>query len=171
MSYIGESIARGGITCASSVMLRSDVVANESFVVEDGPYCDLALWLRLAQRTDVGFLTAPLSGYREHASSASSGFQTQVQVRGRFINTLGHAGALKLVLGRFMETADLDPEFRAECVRLQRVSERRMRVAIQANRYLPRSVFELARRSINWAEQSRIFSAVSPLRGVRTRTS
>ena len=169
-AYIREAIARGGLTCPASVMLRSDLVVNESFVVEDGPYCDMALWLRLAQHADVGFLTAPLSGSREHASSASYGFQTMEQVRGRFINTLGHANALKLALGRFLETADLDPEFRAECARLQRASDRRMRVAILANRYLPRRMFKLAKRSVHLAEQSRICNAISPLRRVRTRT-
>ena len=112
--YISESIAKGGITCVSSVMLRSDIVGSESFVADDGPYCDLALWLRLAQRADVGFLTAPLSGYRVHASSASSGFQTVKQVRGRVILTQHHADAVKLAFGRFVENADLDPEF-ASC--------------------------------------------------------
>jgi glycosyltransferase involved in cell wall biosynthesis len=168
--YIREVIVRGGLTCISSVMLRSDLVANESFVVDDGPYCDLALWLRVAQRADVGFLTAPLSGYRLHANSASFGFQTLEQVRGRVINTLGHADALKLALGRFMETADLDPELRAEYARLQRASDRRMRVAILANRYLPRPMFKLAKRSVDWAEQSRIYNALSPLRRVGTPT-
>jgi len=168
-TYICEAIGRGGITCPPTVMLRSDVAANEAFVVDDGPYCDLALWLRLAQRTDVGFLAAPLSGYREHVSSASSGFQTIQQVRGRFVNTLGHADALKLAVGRFIEMSDLEPEVRAEYARLQRTSERRMRVAIVANRYLPHSVFELARRSVNLVERSRLHNAVSPLSPIRTR--
>ena len=169
--YIREAIGRGGITCPPTVMLRSDVVADESFVVEDGPYCDLALWLRLALRTDVGFLPAPLSGYREHLSSASSGFQTIEQVRGRFISTLGHADALRLAVGRFLETADLDPGLRAECARLQRASDRRMRVAIRANRYLPQSVFQLAKRSVNLAEKTRILEAVSPLTRIRAKAS
>jgi hypothetical protein len=168
--YIRESIAKGGITWISSVMLRSDLVADERFVVDDGPYCDLALWLRVAQRADVGFLAAPLSGYRMHAISASFDFQTQEQVRGRIIQTLGHTDALKLALGRFVENADLDPELRAEYARLQRASDRRLRLAIQANRYLPRPVFKLAQRSVNWAEQGRIYNAISPFRRVGTRT-
>jgi glycosyltransferase involved in cell wall biosynthesis len=168
--YIRESIAEGGITCVSSVMLRSDLVVNESFDVDDGPYCDLGLWLRVAQRADVGFLTAPLSGYRMHASTATFGFQIVEQVRGRVINTLGHADALKLVLGRFVENGDLDPELRAEYARLQRASDRRIRLAIRANRYLPRPVFKLIKRSVDWAEQGRIYNAISPLRRVGTRT-
>jgi glycosyltransferase involved in cell wall biosynthesis len=168
--YIRESIAKGGITCISTVMLRSDLVANESFVVDDGPYCDLALWLRVALRADVGFLTAPLSGYRMHAISASFDFKTQEQVRGRIIQTLGHTDALKLALGRFVENADLDPELRAEYARLQRASDRRIRLSILANRYLPRPVFKLAQRSVNWAEQGRIYNAISPLGRVGTRT-
>jgi glycosyl transferase family 2 len=169
-TYICEAISRGGITCPPTVMLRSDIAADEAFVVEDGPYCDLALWLRLAQRADVGFLAAPLSGYREHVSSASSGFQTIEQVRGRFINTLGHADALKLVVDRFIATTNLEPEARAEYARLQRASERRMRVAIVANRYLPHSMFELARKSVNWVERSPLHHAISPLSPARTRT-
>jgi hypothetical protein len=168
--YIREAIGKGGITCPASVMLRSDLVVNESFVVEDGPYCDLALWLRLAQRSDVGFLTAPLSGYREHASSASFGFQTVEQVRGRFVQTLGHADAIKLAVGRFIENADLDPELRAEYARLQRAMDRRVRLGIRADRYLPRPIHTLVKRSVDWATQTRIYNAVSPLRGVRTRT-
>ena len=169
-SYIRESIAKGGITWISSVMLRSELVADESFVADDGPYCDLALWLRVAQRADVGFLMAPLSGYRLHASSASSGFQTVVQVRGRLVNTLHHTDALKLAVGRFLETADLEPEVRAEYARLQRASDRRTRLAIVADRYLPRPVFKLAKMSVNWVEQGRIYNAISPLRRVGTRT-
>lgn len=168
--YIRESIGKGGITCVPSVMLRSDLVASESFVPDDGPYCDLALWLRVAQRADIGFLAAPLSGYRVHAGSASSGFQTVQQVHGRVINTLQHADALKLAFRRFIATADLDPELRAKYARLQRASDRRIRLAIQANRYLPPPMFKLAKRSMDWASQTRIYNAVSPLRGLRTRT-
>ena len=168
--YIRESIATGGVTCIPSVMLRSELAADESFLVDDGPYCDLGVWLRVAQRADVGFLMAPLSGYRVHATSATSGFQIVEEVRGRIINTLGHADALKLVLGRFIENADLDPELRAEYARLQRASDRRTRLAILANRYLPRPVFTLVKKSVDWAEQGRIYNAISPLARERTAT-
>ena len=168
--YIREAIGKGGITCPASVMLRSDLVINESFVVEDGPYCDLALWLRLAQRADVGFLVAPLSGYRLHATQASFGFHIVEQVRGEVLQTLGHADAIKLAVGRFVDNTDLDPELRAEYARLQRAMDRRFRLAIRANRYLPRPIFTLVKRSVNWATQTRIYNAVSPLRGIRTRT-
>jgi glycosyltransferase involved in cell wall biosynthesis len=168
--YIRESIVKGGITWISSVMLRSDLVVDESFVADDGPYCDLSLWLRVAQRADVGFLMAPLSGCRVHASSASSGFQTFEQVRGRLVNTLRHTDALKLAVGRFVESADLDPQVRAEYARLQRASIRRIRLGILADRYLPRPMFKLARRSVNWVEQGRIYNAISPLRRVGAGT-
>ena len=160
-SYIAESIATGGITCVSSVMLRSDLVATESFVVEDGPYCDLALWLRVAQQADVGFLTAPLSGYRVHPSSASSGFQTMKEVRGRVVLTPHHADALKLAFGRFIANADLDPETRAEYARLQRASDRRMRLAIRVHRYVPGPVLKLAKKSVGWAKHGRIYKSLS----------
>ena len=159
--YISESIAKGGITCVSSVMLRSDIVGSESFVADDGPYCDLALWLRLAQRADVGFLTAPLSGYRVHASSASSGFQTVKQVRGRVILTQHHADAVKLAFGRFVENADLDPESRARYARLQHASDRKMRLAIRVNRYVPAPMLKLAKRSLGWTKRGRMYNAMS----------
>jgi glycosyltransferase involved in cell wall biosynthesis len=160
-AYIGESISKGGITCVSSVMLRSDLVVDESFEIDDGPYCDLALWLRVAQWADVGFLTAPLSGYRVHATSASSDFQTVQQIRGRVVLTQQHADALKLAFGRFVENADLDPESRAEYARLQQVSDRRMRLAIRVNRYVPRPMLDLAKKSLGWAKHGRIYHALS----------
>ena len=73
-SFLRRSLALGGMVCVSSVMLRSELVAEEKFDADDGPYADIALWLRVAARSDVGFLVAPLSGYLVHASSASSGF-------------------------------------------------------------------------------------------------
>ena len=83
-------------------MLRSDLVTDEIFNEADGPYCDLALWLRVAWRADVGFLTEPLSGYRVHTGSASSGFKTQEQKHGRTMLTLQHANAVRLAHGRFV---------------------------------------------------------------------
>ena len=105
-----------------------------------------------------------------HAISASFGYQTQEQVRGRIIQTLGHTDALKLALGRFLENADLDPELRAEYAQLMRASVRRLQLSILANRYLPRPVFKLAQKSVNWAERARISNAISPLSRVGTRT-
>ena len=160
-SYIGESIAKGGMTCVSSVMLRSALVVDESFVADDGPYCDLALWLRVAQRSDIGFLTAPLSGYRVHASSASSGFRTVKQVGGRVVLTQHHADALKLAFGRFVENADLDPQSRVEYARLQRSSDLKMRLAIRVNQYVPPPMLKLAKRALGWTKRGRIYHALS----------
>jgi glycosyltransferase involved in cell wall biosynthesis len=161
LEYIGESIAKGGITCVSSVMLRSDLVADESFVVADGPYCDLGLWLRVALRGDVGFLTAPLSAYRVHPSSASSGFQTMRQVRGRIVLTQRHADAQRRAVGRVLENGHLHPQSRAEYARLQRRSDQKMRLAILVHRYIPRSALRLAKKSMGWAQHGRVYRALS----------
>jgi glycosyltransferase involved in cell wall biosynthesis len=159
--FIGQSLAQGGITCVSSVMLRSTLVADELFDEADGPYCDNALWLRVALRSDVGFLTDPLSGYRVHVGSASSGFKTMEKVGGRTVLTLQHADALRQAHGRFVERPELDPETAAEFTRLQQDSDRRMRLSIRVNRWLPPPVLKLAKRVLRWGRGGRLYSTVS----------
>jgi glycosyltransferase involved in cell wall biosynthesis len=160
--FIGQSLAQGGITCVSSVMLRSAQVADEVFDEADGPYCDLALWLRVALRSDVGFLAAPLSGYRVHVGSASSGFKTMEKVRGRTILTLQHAEALRQAHGRFVERPELNPQSAAEFTKLQRDSDRRMRLAIRINRWLPPLLLKAVKRLLRWGRRGgRLYSSVS----------
>ncbi len=111
-SFVRRSLALGGIVCVSSVMLRSDLVAREKFDAEDGPYADIALWLRIGARSDVGFLLAPLSGYLVHASSASSGFSLVDVTKGRHTMTEHHADAVLQAHGRFVQRGDFDPALR-----------------------------------------------------------
>lgn len=159
--FVGKSIAQGGITCVSSVMLRSDLVADEAFVAEDGPYCDLALWLRVAARSDVGFLAAPLSAYRVHAGSASTGFHTHRKVFGRTVATMHHADALRLAHGRFIEQADLDEEARAGLRELLQRSDRQMRLSVRLNQALPPAVLDGIRKVAKWGRGNRLYSSLS----------
>jgi glycosyltransferase involved in cell wall biosynthesis len=159
--FIGQSLAQGGITCVSSVMLRSALVTDEVFDEADGPYCDNALWLRVAMRSDVGFLPDPLSGYRVHVGSASSGFKTMENVGGRTVLTLQHADALRQAHGRFVGRPDIDPGSAAEFARLQQESDRRMRLSIRVNRWLPPPLLKLAKRLLRWRRGGRLYSSVS----------
>jgi hypothetical protein len=142
-------------------MLRSDLVADECFDVADGPYCDNALWLRIAQRSDVGFLAEPLSGYRVHVGSASSGFRTMEKVRGRTVLTLQHAEALRQAHGRFVERPDLDPEWAAELRQLQHDSDRRLRLTIMITRWVPPALLSLLKRLVRWGRGSRLYARMS----------
>ena len=161
MEFIGKSIAQGGITCVSSVMLRSDLVAGEAFVPEDGPYCDLALWLRVAARSDVGFLAAPLSAYRVHTGSASTGFHTHRRVFGRTVATMHHADALLLAHSRFIERADFDERTREGLRELLRHSDHQMRLSVRLNETLPPLVIRAVKRLARWGRPGRLYSSLS----------
>ena len=161
MEFIGKSIAKGGITCVSSVMLRSDLVAGEAFVPEDGPYCDLALWLRVAARSDVGFLAAPLSAYRVHTGSASTGFHTHRRVFGRTVATMHHADALLLAHSRFIERADFDERTREELRELLQHSDHQMRLSVRLNETLPPLVIRAVKRLARWGRPGRLYSSLS----------
>ena len=153
-SFIRRSLVLGGIVCVSSVMLRSDLVADEKFDADDGPYADIALWLRVAARSDVGFLMAPLSGYLVHASSASSGFDLVEVSNGRHTMTESHADAVLQAHGRFVQRADLTAELRAELAKVVTDSDRRMRWTIRANRMLSPSTLSRLKKVAGWSPGS-----------------
>jgi glycosyltransferase involved in cell wall biosynthesis len=152
-SFLRRSITIGGIVCIPSVMLRSSVVAGETFNGDDGPYADLALWLRVASRSDVGFLDEALSGYMVHAGSASSGFDV-VKVMGdrgeRHQLSSRHADAVHLAHGRFVERPELDDALRTDLAARLRTADRRMRLAILANRTVPPAVLAGMKRLVGW---------------------
>ena len=149
-SFLRRSLALGGMVCVSSVMLRSELVAGEKFDADDGPYADIALWLRVAARSDVGFLVAPLSGYLVHASSASSGFAL-VRVRaGRHQMTSHHADAVLQAHGRFVQRADLSPSLRAELAQVVTDSDRRMRWTIRAHQLFSPAVLARLKWLAGW---------------------
>jgi glycosyltransferase involved in cell wall biosynthesis len=149
-SFVRRSLALGGIVCVSSVMMRSDLVAEEKFDADDGPYADIGLWLRIGARSDVGFLIAPLSGYLVHASSASSAFSVVQVVDGRHTMTERHADAVLQAHGRFVQRADLDPELRAELAQVVADSDRRMRWTIRAHRVFSPSTLDRLKKVAGW---------------------
>lgn len=159
--FIGQSIANCGIVCVSSVMLRSDLVKDEQFLEADGPYCDLALWLRVALRSHVGFLPDPLSGYLMHAGSASSGFQTVREVRGRTRQTTHHADVLLQAHGRFIRRPEIDPDFARELEQLLTDSDRRLRLSIRVNNLLPTPAVKVLKRAVRWGRGGRAYEALS----------
>ncbi len=159
--FIGQSIAQGGMTCVSSVMLRGELVAEDRFDSADGPYCDMALWLRVAAKADVGFLAEGLSGYRLHTGSASSSFRTHRRLFGRTVTTMRHADALNQAHGRFVEFYDLDPETRAELRRLLQHSDMQLRLSIRVNNVLPKPAVQAAKKMLRWGRPGRLHSALS----------
>lgn len=159
--FIGQSVAQGGMVCVSSVMMRSDLVTDERFDSADGPYCDMALWLRLASKADVGFLTEGLSGFRVHTGSASSGFKTHRNLFGRTIATQKHADALLRAHGRFVEGQDLDDETRANLRKLLDQSDSQLRLSIRVNSMLPSPALRVVKRAIRWGRPNRLYSALS----------
>jgi glycosyltransferase involved in cell wall biosynthesis len=160
-SFIRRSLALGGIVCVSSVMLRSSLVAQEKFDADDGPYADIALWLRVAAQSDVGFLMAPLSGYLVHASSASSGFSLVEVTDGRHTMTESHADATLQAHGRFVQRADLSPEVRAELAKMVADSDRRLRWTIRAHRMFTPSQLATMKKVVGWGQGSLIHKALS----------
>jgi glycosyltransferase involved in cell wall biosynthesis len=160
-SFVRRSLALGGIVCVSSVMLRSDLVAEEKFDADDGPYADIALWLRVAARSDVGFLMAPLSGYLVHASSASSGFALVEVSNGRHTMTESHADAVLQAHGRFVQRGDFAPELRAELAKVVADSDRRMRWTIRAHRMFSPKTLSTLKRMAGWSAGSLVHRTLS----------
>jgi glycosyltransferase involved in cell wall biosynthesis len=160
-SFIRRSIALGGLVCVSSVMLRSEHVADEKFDAEDGPYADMALWLRVATRGDVAFLPDPLSGLRVHAASASSGFQTVRVKRGNTRLTRSHADALRQAHGRFVARAALDPATRSELAETLAHADRRLRLSIMVNSRVPPQALALAKRAAGWRPGAKLHKLIA----------
>jgi GT2 family glycosyltransferase len=160
-SFVRRSIALGGLVCVSSVMLRSEHVADERFDAADGPYADMALWLRVATRGDVAFLPDPLSGLRVHAASASSGFQTVKVRRGQHHLTPSHADALRLAHGRFVARADLDPATRNELAEALAQADRRLRLSILVNSHVPPAALRVAKRAAGWRPGGRLHRLIA----------
>ena len=160
-SFVRRSLALGGIVCVSSVMLRSDLVAEEKFDADDGPYADIALWLRVASRSDVGFLMAPLSGYLVHASSASSGFDLVEVTNGRHTMTESHADAVLQAHGRFVQRGDFSPELRTELAKVVADSDRRMRWTIRAHRMFSPNTLSTLKKVAGWSAGSLIHRKMS----------
>ncbi|GAB6900429.1 glycosyltransferase family 2 protein [Kineosporia succinea] len=161
VAFLRRSLAVGGIVCVSSVMTRSSMVAGERFDISDGPYADIALWCRIAARSDVGFLAAPLSGYMVHGGSASSGFQLVEVAGGRHQLTMQHADATLQAHGRFVQRADISPELRAELAAIVAEADRRMRLSVLANRTIPPNALRVLKRAVGWGRGNALHNRLS----------
>jgi glycosyltransferase involved in cell wall biosynthesis len=160
-SFIRRSLALGGIVCVPSVMLRSELVAHEKFDADDGPYADIALWLRVAAHSDVGFLTSALSGYLVHAASASSGYALVEVTNGRHTMTESHADAVLQAHGRFVQRGDFDVDLRTELASVVTDSDRRMRWTIRAHRTLSPSTLATLKKVVGWSRGNVIHKKLS----------
>jgi hypothetical protein len=137
-------------------MLRSDLVAGERFDPDDGPYADLALWLRVATKAGVGYLSSALSGYLVHSGSASSGFHV-VRVRlGQHRMTGQHADAVLQAHGRFVQRADLAPDLREDLARTVAEADRRLRWTIRANQAFSPGTLRTLKRVSGWSSGGRL---------------
>lgn len=155
-SFVRRSLTIGGIVCVSSVMLRSDQVAAERFDPDDGPYADLALWLRVATRADVGYLSSALSGYLVHGGSASSGFNVVRVRRGEHRMTEQHADAVLRAHGRFVQRADLAPDLREDLAQTVAEADRRLRWTIRANQAFSPNTLRMLKRFCGWSSGGRL---------------
>lgn len=60
--------------CFASVMYRTEAIVDAYGLREqDGPFGDMQLWMRIALGWDLGYVARPLTGFRAHAQSLSSG--------------------------------------------------------------------------------------------------
>jgi glycosyltransferase involved in cell wall biosynthesis len=72
-TFLRRSVTSGVLFHLSTALSRRDVVENEAFDPAAGGYCDLAVWLRVAQRgARFAYINEPLSAIREHAASDST---------------------------------------------------------------------------------------------------
>lgn len=161
LTFLRRSLSVGGIVCVSSVMTRSSMVTGERFDPTDGPYADIALWCRIASRSDVGFLAAPLSGYMVHGGSASSGFELVQVSAGRHQMTLQHADATLQAHGRFVQRADISPQLRAELAGIVAEADRRMRLTVLATRTVPPGTMRMLKRAVGWGRGNALHRRLS----------
>lgn len=69
--FIRRSMSNVNEVNMSSALMRRTVLAGESFDPADDVLCDTGMWLRLARRGDVAFLTEPLTALRVNPESSS----------------------------------------------------------------------------------------------------
>jgi hypothetical protein len=65
------ALIEGNSITVSSVLVRRSVLGDERFHPSVSTAADWDMWLRLAAKTDFGFVPSPLTEYRLHASNMS----------------------------------------------------------------------------------------------------
>jgi glycosyltransferase involved in cell wall biosynthesis len=71
-AFILRAMTESPWVVVASVVIRRSLVEGEQYEEADGPDSDLALWLRVARRADIAFLSEPLVGYRYHPDSETA---------------------------------------------------------------------------------------------------
>jgi hypothetical protein len=111
--FIYRSFAETCRITTFTVMRRS-VIEDDRFEEADGPFCDFALFLRLARRTNVAYIAEPLASLRMHAGAETvqAGMQ---EFRGdSYVRTLGKIALDQRVKKRFLACCGSDmPNVRA----------------------------------------------------------
>lgn len=148
-----RTMQQGSRVCNPTVVLRRAAVAGERFDAADGPYCDNALWLRVARHHDVGYLAAALAAYRVHGPSQTAEYQLRQMHRGYATLTPYHAVATTLANERFLERSGYDASTRRELRRLLRRHHRRSQLGLRVHRWLPRRTVRLLRRVLSRVER------------------
>jgi hypothetical protein len=70
--FIERSIDTACRVDFSAAVMRRSAVADEEFREADGAPCDMALWLRIARRGSMGYLSEPLVRVRVHESATTA---------------------------------------------------------------------------------------------------
>ena len=105
--FIERSIAAINRVNMSSALIRRTVLGKETFRTEDDVLCDTGMWMRLARRGDVAYVSEPLTALRVHPDSSSvrEGINDESRrttlhevrlaqiVKERFLSEYGYEGA------------------------------------------------------------------------------
>jgi hypothetical protein len=83
-------------------LLRRSVIGSERFEVEDEPFSDFGLFLRLARRTDVAFLAETLAALRMHPTAETVQAGMADLLSGGYEGTLGGIDVDQRVKRRFL---------------------------------------------------------------------
>lgn len=151
--FVWRTMQQGSRVCNPTVVLRRTAVEGERFDAADGPYCDNALWLRVARHHDVGYLAAALAAYRVHGPSQTAQYQLRQMHRGYATLTPYHAVATTLANERFLERSGYDAATLRELRRLLRRHHRRSQLGLRVHRWLPRRTVRLLRRVLSRVER------------------
>lgn len=101
--FLCRTMGSGARLHLSTAVFRRTVVTDETFDAEDGGYCEMGLYLRVALRTRVAFLDQPLGSIRLHAASQSTAYGLHVVEGGAVsVTTFEQVRVCRQVKERFL---------------------------------------------------------------------